>query len=221
MKKLVLAGALALFGLSNAQMTNGDWVFSGNTGFSFNNTKQKQSVNVADYVADKGPSSSTVTFTPSAGYFVIDKLAVGIDADLSTTTAKSAVGDIDIKTTVSNFSVLPTATYYFANGTKFVPYLGAGAGFGSIRSKYNTSENNTSIFSLDETASGFTWKVKGGINYMITQSFAINLGLSYRMFTTKQDIEGTSYQLKNTYNTFGVDAGLSFFLKSKAQKSDK
>ncbi|WP_449397952.1 hypothetical protein [Chryseobacterium wanjuense] len=37
MKKLLLAGAVALFGLSNAQMTKGDWVISGDTGMGFNN----------------------------------------------------------------------------------------------------------------------------------------------------------------------------------------
>jgi len=217
MKKLLLAGAVALFGLSNAQMTKGDWVFSGSTGFSFNNTTQKQSVNSES--ADV-PKISAITFTPSVGYFVIDKLAVGIDLDLTSITTKFSEPDYNSKSTVTNFSVMPTATYYFASGNKFVPYLGAGAGFGTNKTKYSETDMGSTV-SSDDTASGFTWKVKGGVNYMITQSFAVNVGVSYNQFTTKQDIEGTSYELKNTYNNFGVNAGFSFFLKAKAQKSDK
>ncbi|MET3537843.1 OmpW family outer membrane protein [Chryseobacterium limigenitum] len=219
MKKLLLAGAVALFGLSNAQMTKGDWVISGSTGFSFNNTTQKQTVGSES--AD-GPKVSTINFTPSVGYFVMDKLAVGIDLDLTSITTKFDVSDISYKSksTLTNFSVMPTATYYFANGTKFVPYIGAGAGFATNKTK--SSETLAGVTdSSDDTASGFTWKVKGGVNYMITQSFALNVGLSYNQFTSKQDIDGTSDQLKNKYNNFGVNAGFSYFIKSKPQKSDK
>lgn len=221
MKKFILAGALALFGLSNAQMTKGDWTFSGNTGFSFNNTTQVQSVNTSLVLPQDGPETSSVTFTPSFGYFVIDRLAIGIDADLNSTRTKMYVGDIHIKTTASGITVLPTATYYFSNATKFVPYLGAGAGFGTIRSKYSTAENNVAVFSQDDTANGFTWKIKGGINYMITPFFAVNAGLSFNQLTTKQDIDYSDLELKNRYNNFGVNAGFSFFIRGKARKSDK
>jgi outer membrane protein len=78
MKKLLLAGAIAFFGLSNAQMTKGDWVISGNTGIGFNNMETKK-VNGQTF---DGTKVSTFAVTPSVGYFVIDKLAVGIDLGL-------------------------------------------------------------------------------------------------------------------------------------------
>lgn len=207
MKKLLLAGVVALFGLSNAQMTKGDWVISGNTGIGFNsiNTKTK----VAGESFD-GTKVSTFSVTPSVGYFVIDKLAVGIDLGFTSITTKDD-GD---KTTLSNFSVMPTATYYFANSSKLVPFLGAGIGYASNKTK------ETYTGGSDEyTADGLAWKIKGGVTYMATQSLGINLGVSFDQFSNKETYLGTEF--KNNVNTFGVNVGFSYFIKAKAQKSDK
>lgn len=207
MKKLLLAGAVALFGLTNAQMTKGDWVISGNTGIGFNTIDTKIKVEGESY---DGTKVSTFSITPSVGYFVIDKLAVGIDLGFTSITTKED-GD---KTTLSNFSVMPTATYYFTNGSKIVPFLGAGIGYASNKTK------ETYAGGSDEyTADGLAWKVKGGVTYMATQSLGINLGVSFDQFSNKETYFGTEF--KNTVNTFGVNVGFSYFIKAKAQKSDK
>ncbi|NML57400.1 OmpW family outer membrane protein [Chryseobacterium cheonjiense] len=211
MKKLLLAGAVALFGLSNAQMTKGDWVVSGNTGFGFNNVTT--TVKVGEESAD-GPKVSTFSITPSVGYFVIDKLAVGIDLGLTSATTKYE----GTKATTTSFSVMPTATYYFANDSKFVPFLGAGIGYASVKNKGEM--NVLGVSASDETTTdGLAWKVKGGVTYMATQSLGINLGVSYDQFSNKQTIMNTD--VKTNVKTFGVNVGFSYFIKSKAQKSDK
>lgn len=207
MKKLLLAGAVALFGLSNAQMTKGDWVFSGNTGLGFNSIDTKTKVEGQTY---DGAKVSTFSVTPSVGYFVIDKLAVGIDLGFTSITTKEE-GD---KSTISNFSVMPTATYYFTNSSKLVPFLGAGIGYASGKTKETYSN-----VSQEFTTNGLAWKVKGGVTYMATQSLGINLGVSFDQFANKETYFGTEY--KNTVNTFGVNVGFSYFLKAKSQKSDK
>lgn len=211
MKKLLLAGAVALFGLSNAQMTKGDWVVSGNTGFGFNNVTT--TVKAGGESAD-GPKVSTFSITPSVGYFVIDKLAVGIDLGLTSATTKYE----GTKTTTTSFSVMPTATYYFANDSKFIPFLGAGIGYASVKNKGEM--NVLGVSASDETTTdGLAWKVKGGVTYMATQSLGINLGVSYDQFSNKQTIMNTD--VKTNVKTFGVNVGFSYFIKSKAQKSDK
>lgn len=207
MKKLLLAGAVALFGLSNAQMTKGDWVFSGNTGLGFNSIDTKTKVEGQTY---DGAKVSTFSVTPSVGYFVIDKLAVGIDLGFTNLTTKED-GD---KTTISSFSVMPTATYYFANSSKLVPFLGAGIGYASNKTKETFAGTST-----EYTADGLAWKVKGGVTYMATQFLGINLGVSFDQFANKETYFATEY--KNTVNTFGVNVGFSYFIKAKAQKSDK
>lgn len=209
MKKLLLVAVVTTFGLSNAQMTKGDWVFSGNTGAGFNqvNTKFK-----AEGLSADGPKQSIFTFSPSVGYFVIDKLAIGLEANLLSNTTKYD-GD---KESMTLFSILPNATYYFTNDSKVIPYLGAGIGYGSIKNK---STYAGSSITDEETTDGLAWKVKGGLTYMATQSLGINLGLSYDQFSNKETYDNIDY--KTNVNTLGINIGFSYFLKSKQQKTDK
>lgn len=218
MKKLLLAGAVVLFGLSNAQMTKGDWVISGNAGMGFNSATT--TVKVGSNSND-GPKENTFSINPSVGYFVIDKLAVGIDLGYVTTTRKYDGN----KSTNSTFSVMPTATYYFTNSSKLVPFLGAGIGYASNKTKfsYGNNLNNGIIDPLllqDETTTdGLSWKVKGGLTYMATQSLGINLGISYDQFSNKRTFMNTD--IKTNVKTFGVNVGFSYFIKGKSQKTDK
>ncbi|MCS3528786.1 outer membrane protein [Chryseobacterium sp. JUb7] len=211
MKKLLLAGAVALFGLSNAQMTKGDWVVSGNTGLGFNNVST--TIKVGDQSVD-GPKVNTFSISPSVGYFVIDKLAVGIELGYVNATTKYQ----GAKSKTSNFSVMPTATYYFTNSSKLVPFLGAGIGYASVKNS-NDANFMGSVVSSETTTDGLAWKVKGGVTYMATQSLGINLGVSYDQFSNKETIMNTD--VKTNVKTFGVNVGFSYFIKAKAQKSDK
>lgn len=211
MKKLLLAGAVALFGLSNAQMTKGDWVISGDTGVGFNNVTT--TIKVGDQSVE-GPKVNTFSISPSVGYFVIDKLAVGIELGYINATTKYQ----GLKSKTSSFSVMPTATYYFTNSSKLVPFLGAGIGYASVKSSGQTNFMGM-IASSETTTDGLAWKVKGGVTYMATQSLGINLGVSYDQFSNKETIMNTD--VKTNVKTFGVNVGFSYFIKSKAQKSDK
>ncbi len=214
MKKFMLAGAIALFGLSSAQMTKGDWVFSGNTGIGFNTQSYKIK---ADGQSQDGPKISRFSVTPSVGYFVINGLAVGVDLGLESSTQKQEGS----KVTVSTFSVMPTATYYFNTGGKFFPFLGAGIGYASSKTKYNIaySISDPLLFSGDATEDGLTWKAKAGITYLATPSLGINLGLGFDQVYTKDTYFNT--EVKTTRSNFGATIGFSYFLKGKAQKSDK
>lgn len=211
MKKLLLAGAVALFGLSNAQMTKGDWVISGNTTLGFNNVST--TIKAGGESVD-GPKVNTFSVTPSVGYFVIDKLAVGIDLGFTTATTKFE----GLKATTTNFSVMPTGTYYFTNDSKFVPFLGAGIGYASVKNK-GTGDFMGAPTSNETTTDGLAWKVKGGVTYMATQSLGVNLGVSYDQFSNKETYMNTD--VKTNVKTFGVNVGFSYFIKAKAQKSDK
>lgn len=196
MKKILLLGAVALFGAMNAQTEKGSWVIGGSTTLGFNNVTTKTKANGESY---DGPKISTFSFTPSVGYFVANKIAIGLDLGFQSTTTKDE-GD---KLTSSTILVMPTATYYFKSDSKVIPYLGAGVGYGSNTSKYNSSESNTT--------DGLTWGAKGGITYMVNQSAGIDLGLAYTQFSNKEEIMG--YEVKNNANTFGVNVGFSFFFK--------
>jgi len=203
--------AVALCAWSNAQMTKGDWVISGNTGLGFNNTTT--TVKGGGYSEDN-PRVNKFNITPSVGYFVIDKLAVGIDLDFSNTVTKYN----KTKLTTTSFAVMPSAAYYFANNSKFVPFLGAGIGYATVKDKGEMDLMGYPV-SNETKMEGLMWRVKGGVTYMATQSLGVNLGLSYDQFSSKETYMNTKFttNIKN----FGVNFGFSYFIKSKAQKSDK
>lgn len=199
MKKVLLAGAIALFGAANAQTEKGSWVVSGSTGIGFNNISTKAKANG---VSANGPKVSTLSITPSVGYFVTNGLAIGLDLGFTSATSKED-GD---KSTTSTFSIIPSATYYFKGAGQVLPYLGAGVGYSSINNKYNSG-----TYSQDSDTSGLAWKVKGGIVYMITPTVGIDLGVGYNQFSSKETMYGV--KVTNTVGTLGVNGGLSVFFK--------
>lgn len=199
MKKILLVGALALFAAVNAQTEKGSWVAGGSTTLGFNNVTTKSKVGGNSY---DGPKVSTLTLTPSVGYFVANNIAVGLDLGFVSITQKED-GD---KLTQNTFQVMPTGTYYFKSDSKVLPYLGAGVGYASTTYKYSYGGQ-----SEKETLDGFTWKAKGGIVYLVTPSIGLDLGLAFSQMYNKETVLGAD--VKNTASTFGVNAGFSFFFK--------
>ncbi|AKH93944.1 OmpW family outer membrane protein [Elizabethkingia anophelis] len=196
MKKNLLIGAFALLGFAaSAQTEKGSWVVGGSTSIGFNNVSTKVK---SDNTTFDGPKVNTFTIAPSAGYFVIDKLSVGLDFAYTNATTKYD----GAKTTSNTFAILPTATYYFTDNTVIKPYLGAGIGYAS-----NTEKEEYRGKSNEYTVDGFAWKVKGGFAYFFTPSIAADLGLSYSQFSNKDN------GVRTNVNTFGVGVGLSVFFK--------
>ena len=201
MKKLFVISALALFGLANAQIEKGTWLIEGKTGLGFNNvsTQLKKGNESID-----GPKVSTFSISPNVGYFVADNLAIGLELNyLSITTkSKSYIGyrltERSEEESKNTLTLLPNLTYYFPTSTNLKPYIGAGIGFGSITEK---------DWEGKETASGFAWGAKGGAVYMLNNSIAFNLGLSYGQLSLERN------NITNKANTFGANAGISIFLK--------
>ncbi|MCT4120210.1 OmpW family outer membrane protein [Elizabethkingia anophelis] len=196
MKKNLLIGVFALLGFAaSAQTEKGSWVVGGSTSIGFNNVSTKVK---SDNTTFDGPKVNTFTIAPSAGYFVIDKLSVGLDFAYTNATTKYD----GAKTTSNTFAILPTATYYFTDNTVIKPYLGAGIGYAS-----NTEKEEYRGKSNEYTVDGFAWKVKGGFAYFFTPSIAADLGLSYSQFSNKDN------GVRTNVNTFGVGVGLSVFFK--------
>ncbi|CAI9685985.1 porin family protein [Elizabethkingia anophelis] len=196
MKKNLLIGAFALLGFAaSAQTEKGSWVVGGSTSIGFNNVSTKVK---SDNTTFDGPKVNTFTIAPSAGYFVIDKLSVGLDLAYTNATTKYD----GAKTTSNTFAILPTATYYFTDNSVIKPYLGAGIGYAS-----NTEKEEYRGKSNEYTVDGFAWKVKGGFAYFFTPSIAADLGLSYSQFSNKDN------GVRTNVNTFGVGVGLSVFFK--------
>lgn len=201
MKKLFVVGALTLFGAINAQISKGTWVIDGKTGLGFNNvsTKLKRGDDSLN-----GPKISTFSLSPNVGYFVSNNLAIGLELNYLSITTKSnsyigySLIQREEKESKNTLTLLPNLTYYFPTASNLKPYIGAGIGIGSVTEKDWEGKH---------TATGFAWGAKGGAVYMLNNTFALNVGVSYGQLSIEK------YEIANKIGTFGANAGISVFLK--------
>jgi outer membrane protein len=158
MKKIVLA-AIAVMGFSfaNAQdsgsfgFSKGNILLEGNLGFSSINDKNTE------------VKTNSFEFNPKAGYFLTDKFALGLDLGIGSDKKKIAGEDAGKN---SNFNVGVFGRYYFLDlGQRFKTYAEAGVGLNSGKES-------------EAKYSGVGFDAGLGINYFVSNSFAINFGLT-------------------------------------------
>lgn len=174
MKKLILSAvAVFAFGFVNAQegqsfgFSEGDIIVEGNIGFGSTNDKNTET------------KTSSFNFNPKAGYFISDDLALGLDLGFGSNKSET------MGTTTSDMSVVGFggfARYYFLDlGARFKTYGEFGIGYATANDKIAEVKYNT-------LGAGVTL----GINYFITESFAINFALADILSYTssKADVDG-------------------------------
>jgi outer membrane protein len=161
MKKLILsAAAVFVFSFANAQETStfgfgeGNIIVEGNLGFNSTNDKNTDI------------KTSSFTFNPKAGYFITDDVAIGIELGIGSAREEASGAE----TKQSNFGVGAFARYYFLElGERFKTYGEFGLGFDTYKEEMG---------GLEAKASGFGAGLGLGMNYFITENFAINFALS-------------------------------------------
>ena len=187
-----------MFAFSGAQTEKGKFVVSGSTGLNFISSNIKYEY---DGVEGGDFKQSSFSFTPSAGYFVMDNLAVGLAANFSSNSIKDDDGDKD---TVSSTAFLPTVLYYFPVEGDFKPLVQAGVGYMS------TVEKEQYGSQTDEYKySGLAVSVGVGAAYFISETVSFNIGLGYTMANLKYD-EDSNYVQKQ--GSFVGSLGISVFL---------
>ncbi|ESU19662.1 hypothetical protein FCR2A7T_18230 [Flavobacterium cauense R2A-7] len=181
MKKIILSvAAVFAFGFANAQeevkeakgfgFSKGNIMVEGNLGFSTG--KSTDSFGGTDMEETK---TSSFNFNPKAGYFLTDKIAVGVELNLAS--GKTEVTDMTVTPNVTNegktnsFGAGVFARYYFLDlGQRFKTYAEAGLGFGSQKWETNGTETRKD--------SNFGLGIDLGMNYFVTEKMAINFGLA-------------------------------------------
>ncbi|GAB5399599.1 MAG: hypothetical protein Aureis2KO_11840 [Aureisphaera sp.] len=195
MKKVILFAVVAAFTFTmSAQTEKGNWYFGADAGISFSSNKMTPEFDGTD---GEDTTTSTFSVTPSANYFVIDNLAVGLDLSFTSSNTKfdTEGGEQEFKS--NSFAVIPNGTYFFGSSSTR-PYIGAGAGLMSMGGE----EDSTKF-------SGLAIKGQGGVAIFLNDNVAVNIGVEYinANLTNKEED-----QLKNKSNTLGVGAGFSIFL---------
>ncbi|KPE50731.1 outer membrane beta-barrel protein [Chryseobacterium indologenes] len=210
MKKILLAGAVALFGLSNAQIAKGTAYLSGQVTYA-----QEEDNNFDTKVEN-------FRIVPTAGYFVGTNLAVGLGvgykSDKGTKTSTQTFGNTTVVTEVTEtkpaFVVAPFVRKYWTLADKL--YI-----FGQLEvpMEFGNVKNETSSVATTTTGSGTTTatqsssnkanyttigvNVKPGLDYFLNKNWTIEATIGefgYR--TSKFDVDGA--KSVNNYN-FGLN----------------
>lgn len=210
MKKLLLAGAVALFGLSNAQIAKGTAYLSGQVGYS-----QEENNNT-----DRKVESFKVI--PTAGYFVGTNLAVGLGVgyknDKTTTTTSFLNTVTDAKNTTSAFVVAPFVRKYWTIADKLYVFgqLEVPMEFGNekVETTATTTVGNTTNVVSNSNKANYTSigvNIKPGLDYFLNKNWSIEATIGeFGYNTSKFDVDGAKsvnnykFGLNLSSVTFGV-----------------
>jgi len=184
MKKLILSAA-AVFALSfaNAQegdsnggFAQGDIFVSGTVGF--NSTKTGDA------------KSNDLTFSPAAGYFIADNLALGLRLNVTS-------GEDAAETKTSGFGADVFGRYYFAPASQFSIFGELAVGFGSNKVEPNGGgEFKSKTFGVNAGV---------GVSYFLNSNWAIEAGWAGLGYNS--DDNGGDGADKT--NSFGLNVDLS------------
>lgn len=207
MKKMFFATAAIWLGAMSftfAQVEKGNWLLGGSSNLEFNSDKEKVKT---DNDTHETGTCRDFDFRPEVGYFVIDKLPVGIAMDISLD--KMKYSDSDSEYTWNDYVFGPFVRYYIANLDGFMPFAEASLGFGGGKQKsnYGSSEN-------EEKYSVFGYKLGVGGTYFITNSVGVDLFIGYKMDqqTYKDQNEEVRSDGNVTYSYGGLDFNLGFVI---------
>lgn len=205
MKKIVVSVIAAFaFILVHAQPEAGKVFLGGDIGIYSTSEKDKFDGTVTDE-----QHTTSVTFLPKAGYFMSDKLAVGIQTGISSTIRKYPGNDPD-KTSNTSFIFRPFGRYYLTTGTGGI-FAEAGLGLSAGKSRLfydgGTEESNVTALSVD---------ISPGVYYFITPSISLEAKFGVLGFSTEIQKDGDARDINNAFvfEIFpsGISFGLSFLL---------
>lgn len=198
MKKIWMTFILigGLFSMAMAQTVQGTFTVGG--GVSYSSGKEEN-------IYGGEVKSSTFSFRPSIGYFVVDNLAVGVNLGL--TSGKQEQGSSTYKT--SEFQVGPFARYYvFTSNERFAFMAEAALLFGSDKQESG---------GFEQKGSSTTFYLSPGFTYFLTDRWGLDLqlqGISFYSSDPNKDVDND----KESGVTIGADffnpvLGVRYFFK--------
>ncbi|WP_439479063.1 outer membrane beta-barrel protein [Chryseobacterium aquaticum] len=210
MKKLLVASAVALFGLSNAQIAKGTVYLSGSVGYSQEETN------------NGNIKSENFNVLPTAGFFVAPNFAVGLGVGFQTQKDTSIITSVNpLSTTVNTrevknpaFVVAPFARKYWTLSDKlyFFGQLAVPMQFGKTEvenSSVTTTGTTTTTSSVSSeakyTSVGVT--VKPGLDYFLNKNWTIEATIGefgYNNFKPKDGDATNNYSFGLNLANVGI-----------------
>jgi Outer membrane protein beta-barrel domain len=182
MKKIfMVAVATILIQAGFAQVNKGQWLVGGNAGFS--------SSKLGEF------KSTSIEFSPDAGYFFIDNFAGGLRFNVQS--VKQEIGSVDEK--ASSTMIAPFVRYYFLPAAQKVNvFADASYGFGSMKGDEGPSVS----------ISGYS--VMAGPAIFLSPNTALEITVGYN--STKME------EADDRENTFRFGVGFQIHLGKSAAK---
>jgi len=212
MKKVLLAGAVALFGLSNAQIAQGTVYLSGSVGYSQQETNNGNN------------KTENFNVLPTVGYFVAPNVAIGLgigyqtqkDTNITTT----QLGGTTIVTTNEvkepAFVVAPFVRKYWTLSDKLFIFgqLAVPMQFGKTEIENSTVATTGATTSTNSTSTEAKYTqvgvtVKPGLDYFLNKNWSIEATIGEFGYNNYKPKDGDatnnySFGLNLSSVTFGV-----------------
>jgi hypothetical protein len=218
MKKVImLITVLCFLALSavEAQVNKGRTLIGVSTSFSYVNfgsdlmslgfASIKQKSNAPGYVEPAAEKFTTFNFLPKFGYFVINNLAIGLDACIASSSEKS--GDWS-KYSTTYFGLGPFVRYYVP-GSKVMPFFEVNSLFGSlnVKDEYQSysSSNKTGMSSIGAGA---------GIAVKLGDKVTFDMMAGYNSMSEKSKQDNPNDE-RTIQRTIGFKFGFAVLLGSK------
>ncbi len=186
MKKIILTvAAVFAFGFANAQeattdggFAKGDVFVTGGFGFSSEKTGDLK--------------SNGFEFSPAAGFFVTENIAVGARLGIMSGKVENGVTE----TKMNGFGVEAFGRYYMTPASKFSVFGELAVGIGSFKTETGPVETKSQTFGVNAGV---------GVSYFLSSNWAIEAGWAGLGYNT--DDNGGDGADKT--NTFGLNVDLS------------
>ena len=177
-----------------AQTEKGTAIISGSTNLTFSSLTPKMEDGNNSM---EGNKVSNFEFTPGAGIFIANNLALGVQVSINSATERSNREDY----TESSTMFLPFALLYFGNGD-IKPFVQAALGMGTQKLKYDNEKERANVFG---------YEIGGGLAVFLNQHVSLDFSLNYASATSKFDVDYNNTELKLKSRGIGGNIGFSIF----------
>lgn len=188
---LLLFSSTIVFG----QLEKGKFFIQGSSSIGFSSEKYTYT---SGGTSTESSKTTHFSFSPKAGYFVIDNLPVGLAINVSTYKTKAISGSNESHS--NDLTIGPFARYYFLPQDKLKPMAELYFGVGGSKDKSTSSGYNS------ESKYGiFEYSIGAGASYFVSDHIAFDFLLSYNSYKYNLKSETNSSGVKSTTSTDSSD----------------
>lgn len=200
-KKILIVLFTGICVVSFSQAEKGKLFTGGNFGFTLTTDDTK-----ADTGSVRNSSVQNLTILPSVGYFLSNRIAVGVRAGINSRTEETPEA-ITQKKVRSMFEVSPFARYYmwkYGSGNGLFSVSGAVGLFTdvSFSARFGTEKQFIGDVIVSQKLSSTSFGISPGIFYYLTDKFSLEAKFGWLGLKSETTDHGT---YKNIINSYGLN----------------